>query len=30
MAMIQEGIGKRQDVGIGEEIKEGMGVFSGT
>lgn len=30
MAMIQEGIGKRQDVGIGEEIKEGMGVFNGT
>lgn len=30
MAMIQEGIGKRQDVGIGEEIKEGMGVFNGA
>lgn len=30
MAMIQEGIGKRQDVGIGDEIKEGMGVFNGT
>ena len=30
MAMIQEGIGKRQDVGIGDEIKESMGVFNGT
>ena len=30
MAMVQEGIGKRQDVGIGEEIKESMGVFNGT
>lgn len=30
MALIQEGIGKRQDVGIGEEIKESMGVFNGT
>lgn len=30
MAMIQEGIGKRQDVGIGEEIKEGMEVFNGA
>ena len=30
MAMIQEGIGKRQDVGIGDEIKEGMGVFNGA
>lgn len=30
MALIQEGIGKRQDVGIGEEIKEGMGVFNGA
>ena len=30
MAIIQEGIGKRQDVGIGEEIKEGMGVFNGA
>ena len=30
MAMIQEGIGKRQDVGIGEEIKESMGVFNGA
>lgn len=30
MALIQEGIGKRQDVGIGDEIKEGMGVFNGT
>ena len=30
MALIQEGIGKRQDVGIGDEIKEGMGVFNGA
>ena len=30
MAMIQDGIGKRQDVGIGDEIKEGMGVFNGA
>lgn len=30
MALIQEGIGKRQDVGIGDEIKESMGVFNGT
>ena len=30
MALIQEGIGKRQDVGIGEEIKESMGVFNGA
>nr|DAP20039.1 MAG TPA: head to tail connecting protein [Caudoviricetes sp.] len=30
MVMIQEGIGKRQDVGIGEEIKESMGVFNGA
>ena len=28
MAMVQESIGKRQDVGIGEEIKQGMGVFN--
>lgn len=30
MALIQDGIGKRQDVGIGDEIKESMGVFNGT
>ena len=30
MALIQEGIGKRQDVGIGDEIKESMGVFNGA
>ena len=30
MALIQDGIGKRQDVGIGDEIKEGMGVFNGA
>ena len=29
MALIQDGIGKRQDVGIGDEIKESMGVFNG-
>lgn len=30
MALIQDGIGKRQDVGIGDEIKESMGVFNGA
>lgn len=30
MALIQDSIGKRQDVGIGDEIKESMGVFNGT